>query len=126
MAQPTVSVHGARELRAALKRAGVEVNDLKAANERVGELVARAAAPRGPLRTGKLTASLRAAKAAGRARVLAGSAAVPYAGPIHWGWEARHIAPQPFIADAARSTESAWLGEYEAALAALIRKVENA
>jgi hypothetical protein len=109
-----------------MKRAGIDLSDLKAANERVGELVARAAAPRGPLRTGKLTATLRAAKAAGRARVLAGSAAVPYAGPIHWGWEARHIAPQPFIADAARSTESAWLGEYESAIADVIRKVESA
>ncbi len=126
MPQPAVTVTGARELRAALKRAGVSVQDLKDANERVGQLVARAAAASGPRRSGRLVGSLRAAKAAGRARVLAGLASVPYAGPIHWGWPDRHIEPQPFIAAAAHDTETQWLGQYQSALDQLIRQVENA
>jgi hypothetical protein len=125
MPQPTVRVTGARELRASLKRAGIGLEDLKEANQRVGELIARLAAPRGPSRTGRLVGSLRASKAAGRARVLAGGAAVPYAGPIHWGWESRGIAPQPFIADTAKATEAQWLGQYEDAIADIIRKVET-
>lgn len=125
MASPTVRVVGARELRRSLKRAGLDVTDLKDANYAVGELVARAAAPRAPVRTGRLAGSLRSSRAAGRARVLAGGAAVPYAGPIHWGWEARNIAPHPFIRDAAQSTEAVWLPVYEAALAEIIRKVEQ-
>ena len=32
--------------------------------------------------------------------MLAGRKAVPYAGPIHFGWPARNIEPQPFLYDA--------------------------
>lgn len=125
MAEPTVRVRGARELRAALKRAGVSLQDLKDANAAVGQLVADAAAAVAPRRTGRLAGSLRPAKAAGRARVMAGGASVPYAGPIHWGWPARGIAAQPFIADTAAATESQWLGTYQDALDDIIRTVER-
>lgn len=125
MPEPTVRVSGARELRAALKRAGVSLQDLKDANEAVGQLVADAAKPEGPRRTGRLVGSVRPAKAAGRARVMAGGASVPYAGPIHWGWPARGITAQPFIADAAQATEGQWLGQYQEALDDIIRTVER-
>jgi len=125
MGQPTVKVQGARELRAALKRAGISLADLKAANQAVGALVARAATPHAPRRTGRLGGSARAAKAAGRARVMAGGASVPYAGPIHWGWPARHIAPQPWIADAARDTQGAWMSEYQDAIDQIVQTVHR-
>ena len=37
----------------------------------------------------------------------------PYAGPIHWGWEARGIPENRWATDAARATEPAWISEYE-------------
>lgn len=113
MAAPAhVQVEGLRQLRAQLRRAGADLGDLKRANAAAAQLVVDAAAPFAPTRTGRLRASPRASKAAGRARVLAGGAAVPYAGPIHWGWPARGIAPQPWISDAAQRTEPLWLDVY--------------
>lgn len=112
----SVSVAGLGKLRRALREAGVSVEDLKDAHAAVSQLVAAAAASRAPRRSGRLAASVRGTRAAGKASVLAGGSAVPYAAPIHWGWPARHIAAQPFASDAATQTESAWLPVYAAEL----------
>jgi hypothetical protein len=44
--------------------------------------------------------------------VRAGGARLPYGGPIHWGWPARHLAAQPFLTDAGKQTEPEWVGIY--------------
>lgn len=108
----TVRVDGLRRIRADLRRAGEDTQDLKDANAAVAALVAREAAPRAPKRTGRLAGSGRGNRAVGRATVTWGGAAVPYAGPIHWGWTARGIEPQPFITDAAEATQARWLAMY--------------
>jgi hypothetical protein len=66
----------------------------------IGGLVAGAARPLAPIRSGKLAASIRPGAAATKATVRAGAAQLPYAGPIHYGWPARHIRPNPFLIDA--------------------------
>jgi hypothetical protein len=122
-----VHVVGARQLRSSLRTAGQSMDDLKDANAKVGALVAqesRPAAPRG--RTGRLAASVRPTRAVARASVNAGSAAVPYAGPIHWGWPVRHIAAQPFIAVVAAATQPDWLPIYEQDLQTICDSVKGA
>lgn len=118
-----VRVEGLPELRRALRKLQVDLSDLKAANAAVATYVAAAAAGRAPRRTGRLSSSIRGNKALSRATVRAGGAAVPYAGPIHWGWPARGIEGRPFIPEAAQATESSWLPLYESAIA---RAVDNA
>ena len=127
MIDTAVHVVGARELRRSLRQAGESMDDLKDANAKVGELVAqesRPAAPRG--RTGQLAASVRSTRAAARASVNAGSARVPYAGPIHWGWPARHITAQPFISVVAVATQPQWLPMYEQDLQQICDSVKGA
>jgi len=122
---PQVRVEGAAKLRRALRAAGRDLTELKEANRRAAELVARKASARAPRRSGRLAGSLRPSKAARAARILAGSAGVPYAGPIHWGWEARHIEPQPFISDTAEDTRPEWLRAYEADVDRIIKQIES-
>lgn len=122
MARPTVTVTGARELRAALKRAGVSLQDLKDANAAVGKFIAERSRPRAPRRTGALANAAKASKAAGRARVLVTKV---YAGPIHWGWQAHHIEPQPWVQLTAQDTQGQWLHEYQDALDNIIRTIER-
>jgi hypothetical protein len=112
MADPTVRVEGASRLRATLRAAGGDLGDLKDANARAASMVAQWAAVTAPRRTGALGASVRAARQVGRARVVAGSTSVPYAGPINYGWPARNVKPQPFINNAAVQTQPAWLPVY--------------
>jgi hypothetical protein len=123
---PLLRVDGAKQLRASLKAAGVKLDDLKAAHLAVAQLVHRAAQPQAPVRTGRLAASERPAGTQSAAIVRAGSKAVPYAGPIHWGWPKKHIVAQPWIYEAAGRTEVAWLGQYLHAIEAVIATVEGA
>ena len=113
MAAPvTVKVEGARELRASMKKAGADTNDMKTAHAAVARVVTAAAKSRAPKKSGRLAGSIRGSKAKASVTIRAGGASVPYAGPIHWGWPARNIAANPFISDAATSTESEWVGLY--------------
>lgn len=123
---PVVEVEGARELRRTLKRAGDNLADLKAVHAQVGQVVADAARPRTPTLTGRLAGSIRPARLAAGAVVRAGAASIPYGGPIHWGWPARNIEAQPFLSDAATSTEPEWVALYETEVNRIIEEVEGA
>lgn len=107
-----VRIEGLNTLTRTMKRAGEDLADLKDANARAGAIVASAASAMAPRRSGRLAASVRASRAVGRARVMAGRASVPYGPPIHFGWPARHIAANPFVSQAARDTEPIWLAAY--------------
>lgn len=86
MAGPVVRVEGAAELSRQFRAAGGTVKELSGAYRAIAqELVppARREAPDGP--TGRLAASTRGRGQRTRAILTAGSRAVPYAGPIHFG-----------------------------------------
>lgn len=125
-ASAVVRVDGARQLRRNLKRAGADLDDLKEVHAAVAEYVAVRAAAAAPRRTGRLAGTVRGNRARARATVSAGRASVPYAGPIHWGWPARGIREQPWIADAARALEPQWTGMYEQGVARVLSEIEGA
>lgn len=125
MPGPALEVHGLRELRRNLRQLGDDAADLKDANAETAQVVAAAAVARAPKRTGRLAQSVKGNRAVGRATVKAGAARVPYAGPIHWGWPARHITGQPFVVEAAEDTEPTWLPAYETAIAALVERASH-
>lgn len=75
-------------------------NEMKDTHLAAAQVVVMGAKRYVPYRTGALADSIRALATRTSGRVRAGSASVPYAGPIHFGWPARRIAPQPFIYDA--------------------------
>lgn len=126
MAQIEVRVEGARQLRASLKKAGQDLENLKIAHALVANRVSGVAGQMAPKRTGRLAASVRGSGTNTAAVVRAGFASVPYAGPIHWGWPARNIKAQPFLSEAATETQSAWLPIYEQAVEAAIQQVKGA
>lgn len=121
-----VEVRGARQLRRSLRRAGDDLEDLKAAHARVARLVAGVATSTAPRRTGRLASTVRPAGTKTQAIVRAGYARVPYANPIHWGWPRRGIRPQPWLSTAAQNTETAWVGIYMHEVDQLLARVEGA
>jgi hypothetical protein len=120
---PIVRVEGARQLRRALSRAGDDLSDFRDANAEVARIAGAAGRSRAPRRTGTLAASVRTSGTKTQAVVRAGGARVPYAGPIHWGWAARHIAPHPFLSEGAQATEPVWLAVYMAKIDRIIARV---
>lgn len=120
-----IQVEGARELRRTMKRAGDDLQDLKDAHSSAAGLVAATAAMRAPRRTGRLRGSLRGSGTKTAAIIRAGAAAVPYANPIHWGWPARGIAANPFITEAAQSTEAQWVELYDKSVEKIVARIKG-
>lgn len=121
-----IRVEGGRQLRASLKRAGHDLQDLKDAHTLAAALVTGASRPGTPRgRTGKLAGSLRGSGTATAAIIRAGGSTVPYAGVQHFGWPARHIAAKPWITEAAQRTESAWTHIYEDAVEAVLATIKG-
>lgn len=121
-----VRVEGARQLRRDLKRAGIELESLKAAHDEAARFVAARAKIAAPRRTGALASTMRGAGTKGRASVRAGYARTPYGPAIHWGWPARNIAAQPWVSDTAQRTEPHWVLIYRQAVSALLDTIEGA
>jgi hypothetical protein len=120
-----VQVEGARELRRTLRRAGDNLADLGAVHAAVSAMVAARAATLAPKRSGDLAGNIRGGKGKTSAVVRAGGARVPYAGPIHWGWPARHINAHPFMVDAAHDTEPTWTAYYLTRVQAIMDTVRG-
>lgn len=97
-----VVIEGNRELIRSLRAVHEDLpKQLGPLHKRVSEPIAeagRSRAPRGP--SGRLAESVRAGGTQRTGVVMAGRKAVPYAGPIHFGWPARNIPANPFLTDA--------------------------
>lgn len=97
-----IKVQGLNGLIRGLKRAEAEdlLDKLKESNAEAARIVKDTAYPNVPVRSGNLAASLRSSATARAGVVRIGKAKVPYAGPIHFGWHRKHIAPNPFLYEA--------------------------
>lgn len=125
--QTGVRVEGARELRRSLRKAGSDLQDLRDdAHRPVSTFVAAQARPAAPRLTGRLASSGRPGATKTSAVVRFGGARVPYAGPIHWGWPARNIKAQPWLADTVDRTMPAWSRMYEDAVARVVATIRGA
>lgn len=124
--QAIVRVDGARQLRRTMRKADMDLQELKDTHARVAALVAGRSRPAAPERSGRLAASIRPGATKTSAIVRAGRKSIPYAGPIHWGWPARNITAQPFLVDAAKDSEPAWLAVYNQAVEKIIGQIEGA
>lgn len=123
MARSRIHVEGIDEVRKALRAVGDDaINDLKAAHAEAALIVEKRAETLVPVRTGTLRNSIRSSGTKTRGQVRAGSARVPYAGPIHFGWRARNIKPQPFLYDAADQRRDAVVDAYRHQLDVITRK----
>lgn len=120
-----VTVPGLRRLGRDLRRLGEDTADLKEASKAASELVARHAARRVRSRTGRLAATARGSRAAGRATVVFGGARVPYAAVHHYGWAARGIAPNEYAWTAAVDTRPEWLALYQSGVEEALSKLDG-
>jgi len=109
--RPQLELVGYRQLKKELRQLGDEaVASLKQTNKEAADLVADTARPNVPVRTGRLKGTLRTTGTMRGGVVRMGRKAVPYAGPIHFGWPNRPnaakgwrggpIRPNPFLYEA--------------------------
>lgn len=119
-----LQIEGLREVTRDLKALGVDLKeDMKETHRRAGEIVAAAAKPLAPVRSGALSATITSSPTQYQGRVRIGrGASVPYAGPIHFGWPARRIRPQSFIYEALDGRREEVLQNYERRVSDLIER----
>ena len=120
----TIKVRGDERLAATLRRAGSDLGDLRAANDRVGSSVAQAARSRAPKRTGRLARSTTGSAAPGNTVRL--QATVVYAGVIHNGWPRHHISPQPFLRETVDAEQQRIVSLYAGETQKIIDRVRGA
>jgi len=125
--EPALQIEGGRKLRRAFKEVGDDMSDLKDLHKRLADDVAGTAKTKVPVRSGRLRNSIRGSGTKTAARVLTGNnrksgpTSVPYAGPIHFGWGARGIRPQPFMYEALDDRRQAVVDAYNDQVRAIIR-----
>jgi len=119
---PEVEIEGVSETTSSLNALGDEVGKPPGGWGAVEQIVLMAARAGAPKRTGRLAAS---GQAGGNPEQAQATFTVPYANPIHWGWPARNIKPQPFLTNAVRTTEPVWAAAYERKLQDTIDKEQG-
>jgi len=97
MSSDAVRVVGDERLAATLHIAADRVRDMRDPGDATARFVAGRGRSDAPVRTGRLSSSVRTAVNATDAEV---SSALPYANRVHWGYRRYHQAAQPFLASA--------------------------
>ena len=105
-------VVGGRRFVATMRKAGADLDDLKGVNRQAAQIALPAVTGRTPVRTGRLRRSVRVGATRRAGVIRAGSKAVPYAGPINYGWPAHHIRPHLFVNNGIAASENAWMRVY--------------
>lgn len=127
MADKALYVVGQKRFVQTMRKAGADMQELKEVNRRAADIAkpeAVARAPRG--KTGKLAGSIRVGATQKAGIIRAGRKTVLYAGPINYGWPARHIKPRTFVNDAVAGTEAQWAKEYEQFVKKTMNQIKGA
>ena len=128
MAKLAIQVEGSRQLRRKFREIGDDMSDLRELHKRLADDVADTAKTKVPVRSGRLQRSIRGSGTKTAARVRAGNnrksgpTSVPYAGPIHFGWGARGIRPQPFMYEALDDRRQQVIETYNRQVREIIRR----
>lgn len=121
-------VDGARQLRSTLRKAGADLGDMRKVHKRVGGIilpVAKARAPIGPDAGGHIGRNIRVGASQSATTIRAGGVRHPYGGRLHWGWLRRGQRAQPWISEAASSTEAQWSQAYFEGVTDIINKIKG-
>lgn len=92
-----VRVEGLNRVTRALQGLGLDVEDLVGAFGAIADQAVDRIQAHVPKRSGALASDIRGNKSKNKAVVRAGRAAIPYAGPINYGWPKRGIEAAGFM-----------------------------
>lgn len=129
MAAGSIRVEGLRETVRQLESLGADKADISDAGYQAATMLIREAMPLVPVRSGRLRNTLRPGRIKLGAVARAGSARVPYANPIHWGWFVdkqtgvrRNVLPQPFFSKALGYSYQQIIADYNRNMQKLVDK----
>lgn len=119
-------VAGQRRFVQTMRRAGADMDELREVNRAAAQVARPAVQARVPRKTGRLARTVRVGATRKAGVVRAGTRAVPYAGPVNYGWPARHIRGVQYANDGVAATEPQWTRLYEDFVKKVMNQVEGA
>lgn len=119
-----LEVEGLGKLVSTMRKAGIDMSDLKQANKKAGTIVANAGRAVAPRRTGRLAASIKPANQARRARIRAGGGGVRHARFQEFG--TRKNRATHYLYGSAAKTRGEWLPAYEWELNIILSRIQGA
>lgn len=117
-----VSIQGIDQAEKAIKSLAKELENNLTLNKELSTTLAQKASAIAPRLTGALASSVQGNPSEKKAQILAGSAAVPYAGVIEYGWPAKNIKAQPYLRAAVNQNMEYIVEKYNESIRENIRK----
>lgn len=117
-----IKLEGTQELQNLLTRLADDLESNTELNKDLSSNLAQKASSIAPRLTGSLASSIVGNPSAQKAQIVAGSAAVPYAGVIEYGWPDRNIEAQPYLNKAVNSNMGYIIERYNQSIGDNIKK----
>ena len=122
MAEAGISIQGVKEVTDSLNKLARDLESNIELNKELSTTLSQKASAMAPKLTGALASSVQGNPSAEKAQILAGSAAVPYAGVQEYGWPERNIRPQPYLNPAVNDNMGYIIEKYNDSIQAGIKQ----
>ena len=122
MAEETISIQGVKEVTDSLNKLSRDLKSNTALNKELSTTLSQKASAMAPKATGALASSVVGNPSAEKAQIIAGSAAVPYAGVIEYGWPKRNITAQPYLTPAVHNNMGYIIEKYNESIKEAIKQ----
>lgn len=118
------SVDGIKEVTDSLDKVEKNIRENLALNKELSSTIAQKASAMAPRLTGALASSVVGNPSADKAQIVAGSAAVPYAGVIEYGWPAKNKEAKPYLNKAVNDNLGYIIQKYEESIKDIVQKYD--
>lgn len=119
-----ITVNGIKEVTDSLKKLNKDLESNIELNKELSTTLSQKASALAPKLTGALASSVVGNPSAEKAQILAGSAAVPYAGVIEYGWPDRNRNAQPYLNPAVNNNMGYIIEKYNDSIQKAIQKYD--
>jgi len=124
MAEANISIQGVKEVTDSLDKLARDLKSNIELNKELSTTLSQKASAMAPKLTGALASSVQGNPSAEKAQILAGSAAVPYAGVQEYGWPERNIRPQPYLNPAVKDNMGYIIEKYNDSIQKAIKQYD--
>ena len=119
-----ITITGVKEVIDTLNKLNKDIESNIELNKELSTTLSQKASAMAPVLTGALASSVKGNPSAEKAQIMAGSAAVPYAGVIEYGWPDRNIDAQPYLNPAVNDNMGYIIEKYNDSIQKAIQKYD--
>ena len=117
-----ITIQGIKEVTDSLNNLAKDLQSNIELNKELSTTLSQKASALAPRLTGALASSVQGNPSAEKAQILAGSAAVPYAGVQEYGWPEKNINAQPYLRPAVHNNMGYIIEKYNDSIQKAIKQ----